>query len=92
MDDMPGRSQTQAIASSAGSAPDAKTDIAIVLNRPSSSTRSYAAMPPHIRNPALLMFAQTIASSMPSSVSKRIGRTIWRLLRRMGVMSGGSQR
>src|ERR1700733_11786361 len=70
--------QTYSIASRGGIAPDARTDIAIGRNRRVAIILSYCSIPPHIRNPILLMFAQTIGLSMPqlSKASSSAGKFI----------------
>lgn len=61
--------QTYSNASLGGNAPLANTDIAINRASPLAINASYAGIPPHIRKPILLMFAQIIGFTIPTFLS-----------------------
>src|SRR5438067_4779199 len=73
---MVGCAHTYSSASRGGIAPEAITDMAMGWKRRVAIAFSYAAMPPHMRKPVLLMLAQTIGFSRPSasSTSRSRGR------------------
>ena len=78
IDSIFGWRQMYSIPSWGDSAPDARTDMAIGLKRRVAIRFSYASMPPHMRNPILLMFAQMIGLSIlsPSRTSSSFGAFI----------------